>query len=140
LYDWGQYGRPPLAFSWASCLLFPYCFSNFLIPPLCFLMPAWAFLQSTCDLQDSLLTMLLSCRCEAYEHKLWVVQGAGSSGHTVEVHSMSRAESMRLLLHEWQARHQPSVFTIWLTVQHPVWVIVSTLSAVLGAVPVHIHS
>jgi len=31
-------------------LLFPYCFSNFLIPPPCFLMPAWAFWQSTCDL------------------------------------------------------------------------------------------
>ena len=30
-------------------LLFPYCFSNLLIPP-CFLMPAWAFWQSTCDL------------------------------------------------------------------------------------------
>ena len=31
-------------------LLFPYCFSNFLIPSPCFLMPAWAFWQSTCDL------------------------------------------------------------------------------------------
>jgi len=31
-------------------LLFPYCCSNFLIPPPCFLMPAWAFWQSTCHL------------------------------------------------------------------------------------------
>jgi len=31
-------------------LLFPYCFSNFLIPPRCFLMTAWTFWQCTCDL------------------------------------------------------------------------------------------
>jgi len=31
-------------------LLFPHCFSNFLIPPPCFLMTAWTFWQSTCDL------------------------------------------------------------------------------------------
>jgi len=31
-------------------LLFPYCFSNFLIPPPYFLMPIWAFWQSKCVL------------------------------------------------------------------------------------------
>jgi len=71
--------------------------------------------------------LLLSCRCKAYEHQLWVMQSARYSGHAVEVCSVSWAESLWLLLHEWQAWHQSSVYTLWLTMQHAVWVSIAVL-------------
>jgi len=44
-------------------------------------------------MQPVLMSLLLHRR-EAYEHKLRVMQGARNSGHTVEMCSVSRAESL----------------------------------------------
>jgi len=66
-------------------LLFPYCFSNFLIPPACFLMPAWAFWQSTCD---------LCCICIQHRSHCSYVA-------SVHFHSASSTISLTMLWCSW---------------------------------------
>ena len=60
--------------------------------------------------------MLIACRCASYQHHLWCLPEAGSSGDALEMHPLPWLWPLQSLLHGWQTRRQSCLLQVWFPV------------------------